>query len=122
MNLAEVKAWRDAAVADGWDIEPIYETESVETAARLGKEGFTAVVYARNRANRYDQSVCVWGPDRLSVKVPTVYDWDYIKSGLEHCEKCPTIGPTVGLAFANRVCPACRAKYEAQYAGSGWAY
>jgi len=44
---AEIEQWRDAAVADGWSIKPTYQSEVVEQAASLERDGFHAQVIAR---------------------------------------------------------------------------
>lgn len=118
MKRNEVIAWREAALADGWTHEPIYKNEAEETAMQLDKEGFHAQVYLRE--NPSDFCLAVWGPDRLAIEPPVVYNFEGIKRLVNVCEKCSKEGPTVRLAFANRVCPDCRKKFAPTYEAPGW--
>lgn len=111
-DLDAVIAWRDAAVADGWDHKPTYSSEAEERAATLNREGYVAHILTRSRSHTgkwlAEAKVSVWGPDGLAIRVPTVYDWSQIKSAVEKCHYCgaqPVKTKRVG--FAGRACITC---------------
>ena len=100
-RIEAVRAWRDAAIADGWRAAPIYDTEPMESAARLSREGWEAQVYSRDRGPeetreprfkgyiRYEADVHVWAPDAMAIhKVPEVYDWQKLTAGARTCGYC----------------------------------
>lgn len=48
--LEYVRAYRDAAVADGWSIEATYKEETFDRAARLRKDGFLMSILTRDNS------------------------------------------------------------------------
>lgn len=122
-NLVQAAAWRDAAVADGWSIQPTYDHESVDRAWRLGREGFKALGLTRpgNERELPCASVHVWGPDGLAVRPPPVYDWPAIVAGARTCSACGTVDvETQRFSFAGRCCAACRPEMARRYEQPGW--
>lgn len=122
-DLNAVVAWREAAVKDGWSIQPTFYTEPVESHASLYKEGFQAHVKARIKTKgkwKYEAQVCLWGPDRLAVRVPKIYDWEKIVVGLKTCNVCGAIGETFQYSFAGRCCENCLPDMKKKHEYNGW--
>lgn len=116
--LGEVIRWREAAIADGWEAEPLYgDHEPIGKAAKLTREGYVAQVYARDENNAM---VSVWGPDGLAVDPPIPYEWDAIVYMTKVCAYCGRVGDTVRLGFAGRACPACRKELAPKVEYPGW--
>lgn len=122
----EVVAWREAAIKDGWSIEPTYQSESQDRASSLWKEGFHALILTRDNSSKhgkysYEANVSVWGPDGLAVSAGEVYDWMRIKAGLRHCHACGANGvDTQRYSFAGRCCEACRPAMAAKHERGNW--
>jgi hypothetical protein len=113
----EVAAWRDAAVADGWTIQPTYEREPVERAFRLRRDGWVASGLLRPNTGKWKwcAKVDVWGPDGLRVPLPgPVYDWPALQAAVRSCEHCGAadIEPH-RYSFAGRACETCAKRLEA---------
>lgn len=125
-HVEAVRAFVQAAVADGWSIEPTYPThESVESAARLKRDGYVLMVLSRDRGEtsryRYEAKVSGWGPDGLSIRVPKTYSWDAITSEPTTCRHCGATGvETFRYSFAGRACPVCVPGLRAMYERPGW--
>lgn len=121
-KVLQAIAWREAAVADGWTAEPTYKHEPYERASRHTKEGFICTILARvNDGGLHEASVSIWGPDRLVVKAPIVYDWQTIKDGLRRCGYChATDVDTERVSFAGRCCAKCRPAVSAKLEQPGW--
>lgn len=107
-----VVAWRDAAIADGWEHRPTYGThESEDRACKLTKDRFVVQVLTRTHEKakrRYEAQVSAWGPDGLAIRVPDIYDWHAIQSAVmrcNYCGACPV--ETSRVAFAGRACGTC---------------
>lgn len=74
--IAEALAWRDAAVADGWSVEPMYpSTESVDRAAKLRHPDARLIAAAPDLARSalidealqcigYTEAACRWLRER----------------------------------------------------------
>jgi hypothetical protein len=108
--MEAVRAFRDAAVADGWLIDATYKTESVDRASTLQKDGYTMQVITREPQGDMNASanVHVWGPDGLSIKPPTVYSFDSLKQVSRCCQYCSAVDvETVRVGFAGRACKPC---------------
>jgi hypothetical protein len=126
--LETVRQWVAAAVADGWAISPTYQTESVDSAATLDKDGFQALVLTRDRGEgadgkryRYEAKVSAWGPDRLAINVPRKYDFALMQQATKHCAECGKDGvDTQRVGFAGRVCADCLPKTQKQHEYPGW--
>lgn len=128
-EIERVRRFRDAAVADGWDIAPTYENhEPAESAAKLHKVGFTMMVLSRDRREKKDDSkwdyeaqVSLWGPDGLAIKAPAEYDWRLIQDGVHVCSNCGTSAEkTVQYSFAGRCCEACLPEMKKKHEYPGW--
>lgn len=124
----EVVAFRDAAVADGWSIEPTYgEHESVDRASRLKKDGFLMMILTRTPVegdffrHRYESEVSIWGPDGLCIAPPSKYDMEEIRRGLRICEEChATDVETFRVSFAGRCCAKCLPAARKIHEYPGW--
>lgn len=125
--LEIVREYRDEALADGWTIEPTYQHESVERAARLNKEGFVMSLimregaHPRTKATQYEASIHLWGPDGLCLEVPPLYSWEEIKKRLRRCGYCGKDDVDVErIGFAGRCCTACRPLVQPRVEFPGW--
>lgn len=123
-KLEKIRAFRDAAVADGWVIEPLYKVESVENAAKLTTGKWVMHVYTRAHTEssmRIDTSISIWGPDQLQVEPPDVYDMDEIKRRLRRCNYCTCDNLDVQrVGFAGRCCRECLPAMRKKYEFPGW--
>lgn len=128
-RLLAVIAWRDAAVADGWTIEPTYpKTETVDQAAKLHRDGWVALVLTRGREGSphshrwyYEAQVSVWAPDSLAVRPGDVYSWEALQAATRSCNNCnATEVKTFGYSFAGRCCEACLPAMRLQHEYPGW--
>ena len=106
-DINKVKAFRDAAVADGWSIRPTYEgNEPVEFAATLDRDGYTMQIITRPQYAK--ASIYIWGPDGLAIKTPAEYSWSEIAHGVEKCNYCGAYSvKTERVGFAGRACAKC---------------
>lgn len=116
-RLDAVRAFRDAAVADGWEISPTYRSESQDRVAHLVRDGFVMMIVTRDE---YEASVSIWGPDGLHIKPPSVYDWQAIQDRVNTCNECGAKGPTVRFSFAGRCCNTCLPGMREKYEKPGW--
>lgn len=117
--------FRDAAVADHWKIEPLYDHESVDSAAKLTREGFVCHVMNREHSPpckyKYEVAISLWGPDGMVVIPPYVYSWEAIQKGLRHCHVCQADDrDTVRAGFATRVCGDCVVETRKRLEFPGW--
>lgn len=122
LTKQEVDAWRLAAVEDGWSIEPTYQNEPIEQAAKLCKDSWAARTISRPSGSSFpgskeSNSINVWGPDRLQVRPGIPYSMDALVAGLRTCHKCGAQDvDTTQYYFAGRVCLECR-KVLKEHAG-----
>ena len=116
---AQVKRWREDAAADGWSHKPTYgDHESEERAATLNKDGWTVMTLARSEKCC---SLSAWGPDRLAVTPPLIYDMAALQAGLLVCGYCnQPVEQTQRVGFAGRSCDACLATARARDERPGW--
>lgn len=122
-NILRAAEWRDAAVADGWSIEPTYPHESVETAWRLLRDGFQVQGLTRPESDKSMPvaTIHIWGPDGLAIKVPPIYAWGPIAAGVRTCSACgATDVETQRVGFAGRVCGACLPEQRRLVETPGW--
>jgi len=117
--------FRDAAAADGWEIEPTYGTESVDRAASLTKDDFVMRVLSRTHEEgskwKYQAEVYIWGPDGLAINPPNKYDFEAIKEKVESCGYCNAKGvPTQRVGFAGRSCETCLPEQKKIQEYPGW--
>lgn len=125
--LDAAHAFRKAAIADGWSCVPTYgDHEPMDSHATLNKEGFVCHVKARDRGEgkkkyRYEVQVSLWGPDRLCITAPMVYDWEAIKAGVRRCGYCGQEDvETQQVGFAGRSCEKCLPSARKQDEYPGW--
>jgi hypothetical protein len=124
-RIAEVRAWRDAAIADGWASAPTYgERESIDRACKMMRDGFVATCITREKAGSwaYEASLSVWGPDGKSIRLrgPN-YNFDEILAGLRSCNNCgATDVETHCYSFAGRCCAACLPAMREKSERPGW--
>lgn len=132
-----VIAWRDAAIADGWE-HGSQSSEAEERWSKLTRDGFVCQVLTRSRGNEvldpargyhqsvhgkyaYQAKVSLWGPDGVAVNPGLIYDWDAIRESLRACPECGAKDvETFRVAFANRACAKCRPALEAKLCKPGW--
>lgn len=138
-EFARVCAWRDAAIADGWDHRPTYGNESEERACRLSHpDGWSIQILTRSRGNyvpdprwpnhpaphgkwTYEAQVNVWGPDGMHVPAGATYDFARMKALLRTCPECKaTDVETERVGFANRCCAKCAPALRAKIETPGW--
>jgi hypothetical protein len=126
-DLEAVRQWVATAVADGWQIEPTYQTEPVESAATLDKGGFRAMALMRDRGEnhdrryRYEAKVSAWGPDGLAISVPATYDFALIEKAVRRCGECGREDvDTQRVGFAGRTCADCLPAARKKHEYSGW--
>jgi hypothetical protein len=116
-TLEAVKAFRDAAVADGWSIEPAYSGESTDSAAKLKRDGFIMQILTRDAG----AEVHLWGPDGLAINPPAVYSFDEITKGLLQCGFCKNFVDKIHrVGFAGRSCIHCLAAAQKELEFPGW--
>lgn len=116
-------AFRTAAIADGWLCTATYENETTESAASLTREGFNMQLITRRNVGKwsFQASVSIWGPDKLSILVPKVYNWNEIQAGLRRCNSCmKTDVETQRFSFAGRCCANCIQAMRTQHEYPGW--
>jgi hypothetical protein len=126
-DYERVVAYRNAAVADGWSIEPTYASdESVDSAARLKRDGFVMQILTRRKEQpsgkiNYEADVAVWGPDRLCIRPGQVYSMEHLTAELRSCHYCGKKDvPTQQVAFCSRCCAECAPKQRAIQEQPGW--
>jgi hypothetical protein len=122
---AAADAYREAALADGWEGQPTYPThEPIEAAATLRRDGFVMMILTRDHKPgetwRFCVKVSAWGPDGLSIKPPGTYDWAAIQAGAATCNECGARGATERYNFAGRCCAACLPKMRETHERPGW--
>jgi len=117
-------AFRDAAIADGWEHHPTYKLESEDRACSLSKDGWKMMIFTRKllpKANYYySVSISIWAPDNLAVQIPDAYNWDKIKNGVNICSECKNNGETFRYGFAGRCCKNCLPKLQEKHEYPGW--
>ena len=126
-DLESVRQWVAAAAADGWNINPSYRTESVESAATLDKDGFRVLALMRDRGEnhdrryRYEAKVSAGGPDGLAISVPRIYDFALIRKAVRCCGECGKDDvETERVGFAGRVCASCLPEARKKHEFPGW--
>lgn len=125
-KLEAANAYREKAVADGWDCSSTYGSEPVERASSLTKDGFVMIIISRDRREdtskwNAEASISVWGPDRLGIKPPAEYDWKEIQAGTRICNECGTKDvDTHRFSFAGRACGKCLPAAQTTHEYPGW--
>lgn len=123
-KFAAANAWREAAIADGWEATPCYSSEPLTAMCHLSRDGFKVRVASREKQGKwkYMADVCGWGPDGLSIRLPTVYSgFELIQQQLRHCNKCEADDvDTQQYSFAGRCCSNCIDQARKQHEYPGW--
>jgi hypothetical protein len=125
--IERVRAFVDAAVADGWSREATYTpSESIDRASKLKRDGFVIQVIARDNpehegAYRYEASLNGWGPDGMVIRLPNDYDMEAIRAAVSRCSLCEKAADkTYRYSFAGRCCEACLPAAKAAHEKHGW--
>ena len=114
--IAKAIAWREAAIADGWQCRPTYDHEPMEQAFRMTKDGFIVLGLARPETHEACGSgeISAWGPDGMHIPAGETYDWPALKRAVETCQYCGAFPcKTERVAFAGRACEECGPKQRA---------
>ena len=122
--IAAALAWREAAIADGWESRPTYQHEDELSAFRLTREGFVIQGLARPATATTVGSgeLSGWGPDGLHIPVGETYDWNALKLAVETCGYCARYPvKTARVGFAGRSCEECLPTMRARIETPGWA-
>lgn len=123
-RFAAATAWREAAIADGWDAKPSYASEAMDRMCKLERDGFVVRVASRTQMGKwkYQADVCGWAPDGLQIRLPTVYtDFELIKQQVRHCSDCNKDDvDTFRVSFAGRVCASCLPAAQKAREYPGW--
>jgi hypothetical protein len=129
-HLESVQQYRDAMVADGWDMEPRYKTEPVDRAGRLTRAGWVCSILTRCPLEMNGQphpkwhnesEVDIWGPDRLAVRVPAHYSWEALQAAVRTCHECGAKDvDTERVGFAGRCCATCLPAARKRIEYPGW--
>lgn len=120
-RLNAAKAFRDAAIADGWVPKQTYPGgEPMESAASLERDGYKLMIFTRDKPTpngkwKYQAEVNLWGPDRFAIKPPDVYDFVAITKNIRNCHYCKAADvETTRVGFAGRACTRCAPIEEAK--------
>ena len=124
-RLLAVRAYRDAAVADGWSIRATYDGhETQERAAHLERDGYVISILSRTHTNmrwNYECMVSIWGPDKLAIHPPDMYDMALIERGMKTCHYCGLVVDVITrVAFAGRACVTCAPAAKGREEFPGW--
>ena len=115
--------WKKAAIADGWNATPTYESESIESATKLEKDGFICTILTRTNVGqwKYVVSINIWGPDKLVINPPTEYSWEKIINAISVCSYCYRKDvETQRVGFAGRCCADCIIVQREKIETVGW--
>ena len=121
-----VDNWIINATNDGWRLEPIYQNESVDSAAYLKKDGYVIHVIRRvpnqpQHTTKWETEMCGWGPDGLCINLPKVYSMDALNKALTHCDVCGKDNvETQRYSFAGRCCSNCIEGARKKHEYPGW--
>jgi hypothetical protein len=117
-------AWNKALADDGWIKSQIYKNSPTQQQCfKYARGGWIVHVYDYPFLNHkgWTVDICAWGPDKLSVDLPEVYDWDVMQTNLNRCTYCKKLVAVVSrLSFAGRACPACAAALAPTVEYRGW--
>ena len=114
----QIRDWRDAAIADGWDHAPIYPNhEPEETAVRMNRSGFVAQICMRPTY----YSLHVWCPRGMALEIPIPYSWEQLELNRKLCETCGGREAEIDrVGFANRICVKCAPVQRKKIEFPGW--
>jgi hypothetical protein len=126
-RLDAVHAYRNAAVLDGWTLEPTYpKHEAADRAATLKREGFVMMTLSRENTDKrekfhYEAKVHIWGPDGLAISPPDTYNFAEIQARIRQCHYCNAKGvDTRRVGFAGRCCTNCLPEVRKKVECPGW--
>lgn len=125
---AAIVAWREAAIADGWQHKPTYTHEDEDRATSMSRDGFKVMLLVRDLDGRQakwvtrpEYDICAWGPDGLTVEVPDTYDMEALRTGVRECANCGAKDvDTQRFSFAGRCCARCLPAMRAEHERPGW--
>ena len=127
MDLQErAESWRVALRADGWESSPIYNQYARDHGDRsfeYHRDGWTIHIYDQPAHFKTERqiSIAAWGPDRLAVELPEVYNFEQMERNLLLCCYCKKyVSETVSIGFAGRCCPECRKLHAHEVEYRGW--
>ena len=126
LTIADVHAFLEAAVADGWIATESYPGhEPLKQAFTLNKDGWIVHGLARPKGWAHYTRDCAdlvaWGPDRLQIVMPKTYSAEAMQAGLRTCQNCgATDVETQRYSFAGRCCAACRPEMARLTEYPGW--
>lgn len=119
--VALLNRWRVDAVADGWACNPIYNTETVEEAAELTKNGWVCQIYIRPE---HSIQIAVWSDKgHALLEIPERYNMTNLQAQSFLCHFCNKHTPSNELkrvGFANVACTGCLASAKKQIEFPGW--
>lgn len=120
-----VREFRAAAIADGWELSATNAArESIDRAWELNRGGFIIRGLTRDEIpgkSLTEFTMSAWGPDRISIRLPRVYDWETILAEVRTCPECNASDvDTVRVGFANRACKSCAPGLRQVIERPGW--
>jgi len=134
-----VRAWRDAAIADGWQVQPTYPApdpvpgpefgpnayrgEAMERACTLRRAGYTVHVITRTNVGKwkFEAKLSAWCPDGMAIGLPREYDLAAIVSAVRRCNYCKRENvDTERVGFAGRYCATCLPTVRKRVEYPGW--
>ena len=131
LTIEDVRAWREAAIADGWSLAPMYPRhEDATRAGTLTRDGFVIQAIARpagsnirtHRSGGADEaSLAGWGPDSLAIMVAVPYSFEALVTATRVCHSCKANDVnTFRVSFAGRVCAECLPGERTRLETPGW--
>lgn len=120
-----VNKWVSDAVTDGWERTATYgDSESIDRASKLKRDGFVVQVLTREpseRTNKAEYELCGWGPDSLAIRLPHPYSWEKLQESLTVCGECGKKSTgTQRVGFAGRCCDECLPAARKKHEYPGW--
>lgn len=115
--------YRIDAMNDGWLIQDPHKMNPLNLE-NMTKDDF--VMHVVHRKENFDMwkymvSINIWGPDKLSIIPPGVYNWELIKKGIDHCNLCHADPvQTQRYSFAGRCCINCIESARSTHEKPGW--
>lgn len=122
----QIVKWKADAIADGWELTPTYQHESVDRACSLRRDGYHAMLLTRDPIDGHwdtnpEYTIHCWCPKGIALQVPAIYSFAALVANQHVCGECGQVrSQTRRVGFANRVCDECYPKAKAQYEKPGW--
>ena len=125
-DLDAVIVFREAAHADGWDRQPLFGNEHMDSASKLTKAGF--VMHTLTRTNdpkqnkyKFTSNISIWGPDGLAIPAPLFYSMEALIKATRTCPICKKDDvDTQRYSFAGRCCKDCLPEMQRIHEYPGW--